>query len=248
MSNLPEKRKSELPKLKDLVSDIVNYEKSDELNFLLNQPVPEKWIKPHPYIKKDSIDENGRKIKIPYPYLPIDKVEYLLRKIFKRHRIEVLSQGQSFNGVYVTVRVHYLNPVYNEWDFHDGIGAIHLQVKSGSSPADLANINNGALSMAYPLAKTLAVKDACDHFGELFGANLNRDNSITYTMDAKQKTDAEKLDEIKTLLDKEGLTITEDDRLNIERIIDQKETLSYNKCIKLLKNNLPKKEQNGKHE
>ena len=180
--------KKTLPILKDLVSDIESYEKSDKLNFLLNQPVPEKWISHHPFIKKTITNEKGQKIKVPYPYLPIDKVEHLLRKIFKRTRIEVTGQGQSFNGVYVTVRVHYMNPVYNEWDFHDGIGAIHLQVKSGSSPANLNDINNGALSMAYPLAKTLAIKDACDHFGDLFGANLNRDNTASYSMD-KQKSE-----------------------------------------------------------
>jgi len=49
-------------------------------------------------------------------------------------------------------------------EYHDGIGSIHLQVKKGSSPADLANINNGALSMAFGTAKSIAIKDACDHF------------------------------------------------------------------------------------
>ena len=34
-NNLPTVQKNDLPKLKDLVSDVVNYEKSDELNFLL---------------------------------------------------------------------------------------------------------------------------------------------------------------------------------------------------------------------
>lgn len=228
MSNLPEVKKNELPKLKDLVTDIVSYEKSDELNFLLNQPVPEKWIKKHPYIKN-------------HKYLPIDKVEYLLRKIFKRYRIEVLREGTSFNGVYVAVRVHYLNPIYNDWDFHDGIGAIHLQVKSGSSPADLANINNGALSMAFPLAKTLAIKDACDMLGELFGSNLNRDESLAYSMDAKKQSDEEKLAEIKELLDLEDLIIPVEERMSIERIVDEKETIRYNKCLKILKDNLPKK-------
>lgn len=228
MSNLPEVKKNELPKLKDLVTDIVSYEKSDELNFLLNQPVPEKWIKKHPYIKN-------------HKYLPIDKVEYLLRKIFKRYRIEVLREGTSFNGVYVAVRVHYLNPIYNDWDFHDGIGAIHLQVKSGSSPSDLANINNGALSMAFPLAKTLAIKDACDMLGELFGSNLNRDESLAYSMDAKKQSDEEKLAEIKELLDLEDLIIPVEERMSIERIVDEKETIRYNKCLKILKDNLPKK-------
>ena len=235
-NNLPTVQKSDLPKLKDLVTDVVNYEKSDELNFLLNQPVPEKWIKEHPYIKKEVIDEKtGQKRRVPYPYLPIDKVEYLLRKIFKRYRVEVTGQGVSFNGVYVTVRVHYLNPVYNDWDFHDGIGAIHLQVKSGSSPANLNDINNGALSMAYPLAKTLAIKDACDMFGDLFGANLNRRDTASYSMDKKEKpvdpeeerivnalneaTTQEDLDLIRPQLDQKHLSLLKEaqKRINLNK-------------------------------
>jgi hypothetical protein len=58
-----------------------------------------------------------------------------------------------------------------------------LQTKKGASPADLANINNGALSMAFPIAKTVAIKDACDHFGKLFGSDLNRKDIITYNID-----------------------------------------------------------------
>jgi hypothetical protein len=235
--------KNKLPALIDLVSDIEVYQKQDELNFLLNQPVPKTWIKEHPYIKKtvEKTLESGEvvKVKIPYPYLPIDKVEHLLRKIFKRYRIEVLREGQYFNGVSVTVRVHYWSIVYNEWDFHDGVGAIHLQVKSGSSPSELQNINNGALSMAFPLAKSLAIKDACDHFGEIFGANLNRDNTLSASMDVKKKTNEEKAEEINLLLDIEGLTIPEDERMNVERILDQKETSSYQKCIDLLNKHLP---------
>ena len=178
--------KSKLPVLKDLVSDVAIYEKTDELNFLLNQEPPAKWVKEHPFVR-------GHK------YIPIDKVEFLLRKIFKKYRIEILREGTSFNGVYVCVRVHYLNPVSGEWDFHDGIGAIHLQVKKGSSPSDLASINNGALSMAYPLAKTLAIKDACDMFGKLFGSDLNRRDSLPASMDVKKKTNEQKAEEIKLL-------------------------------------------------
>jgi len=158
----------ELEKIKD----------NEKLNALLNHPVPIAWIKKHPFISKKV---NGQ--STAYEYLPIDKVELLLKKIFKRYRIEVLRESTAFNGVVVVVRIHYWHPVYNEWDFHDGIGAMQLQVKSGSSPADLANINNGALAMSYPAAKTVAIKDACDHFGELFGANLNRENSAAFTAD-----------------------------------------------------------------
>jgi hypothetical protein len=68
--------------------------------------------------------------------------------------------------------------------FYDGIGAAQLQTKQGASPADLGNINNGALSMAFPIAKTVAVKDAADHFGALFGANLNRKDVVEFKPDA----------------------------------------------------------------
>ena len=179
--------KSELPSLRDLVKDIDNYYEQDKLNFLLNQEVPKSWIKYHPYIKKTITNEQGKKVQVPYPYLPIDKVNHLLRKIFKRHRIEILRENTAFNGVVVTIRLHYWNIVFNEWDFHDGIGAINLQTKAGSSPADLQNINNGALSMAFPLAKTLAIKDAADELGKIFGADLNRNDTLPASMDSKPK-------------------------------------------------------------
>jgi hypothetical protein len=161
---------SNLPKINDLYSDIQMTIQNDVLTTLLNQPPLLEWIKVHPFIKN-------------YKYLPIERVEFLLKTIFKNYKIEITGQGQSFNGVWVTVRVHYLHPITGDWSFHDGIGASQLQTKSGTSPADLININNGAISMAYPMAKTIAIKDACDHFGKLFGADLNRKEVISYEAD-----------------------------------------------------------------
>lgn len=161
---------SNLPKIQDLYSDKVAVAKNDAFVTLMNQEPKKEWVKEHPFIRN-------------YKYLPIERVEYLLKTIFKRYRIEITGQGQSFNGVWVTVRIHYLNPLTGEWDFHDGIGASQLQTAKGTSPADLNNINNGALSMAFPMAKTIAIKDAADHFGKLFGADLNRKDLIAYTPD-----------------------------------------------------------------
>lgn len=153
---------SKLPTIAELFSEnIVIAGKTEQLNIILNTPPPEKWIKEHPYIK-------GHK------YLPIDKVELMLRRIFKKYSIEILREGTSFNGVYVVVRVHYFNPALNAMQYQDGIGAIQLQTAKGTSPSDLININNGAISMAFPIAKSLAIKDACDLIGNVFGANLNR--------------------------------------------------------------------------
>lgn len=159
-----------LPKIQDLYLDKSEAYKNDVLQTLLNNPPNEQWIKIHPFIRG-------------YRYLPIDKIEFLLQNIFKKYRIEILREGTSFNGVFVVVRVHYLHPITNEMEFHDGIGAVQLQTAKGTSASDLININNGAISMAYPMAKTIAIKDACDHFGNLFGANLNRKDTLNYSAD-----------------------------------------------------------------
>jgi hypothetical protein len=161
---------SKLPAIKDLYSSKELAVKNDEFTALMNQPPSNDWVKEHPFIKG-------------YKYLPIERVEFLLKSIFKKYRIEILREGTSFNGVYVVVRVHYLHPISNEMEYHDGIGAVELQTKKGTSPSDLSNINNGALGMAFPVAKSRAVKDAADHLGKLFGSDLNRKDTINYTID-----------------------------------------------------------------
>lgn len=168
----PAKINLDLPSLQELYADTGLTLKADQLTQLLNTDPPEKWVKLHPFISG-------------YKYLPIDKIEFLLKRIFKRYRIEVLREGTSFNGVFVVVRVHYINPITGEWDFHDGIGASQLQTAKGKSASDLININNGALAMAFPVAKTIAIKDACDHFGNMFGANLNRKDTLNYSGDTQ---------------------------------------------------------------
>ncbi len=164
MNTSLEKRKPSKPTLAKLFSGSLDTAiPLEELNVILNTPPPEKWIKVHPYISN-------------HKYLPIDKVEYLLRVCFKKFQIEVKEVKQLFNAISVTVRVHYLNPATNEMMYHDGCGGWDLQTKTKSGPLmlDLSNINAGAVPMALGIAKSVAVKDACGHFGTLFGANLNR--------------------------------------------------------------------------
>lgn len=163
---------TKMPTIQELYTNPEIALKQDQVMHYLNQQPPTKWVKEHPYIKG-------------YKYLPIEKIEFLLKKIYKKYRIEILREGTSFNGVYVVVRLWYQDLLTGEMDFQDGIGAIQLQTAKGTSPADLANINNGALSMAYPLAKTIAIKDAADLLGDIFGANLNRKDVLAFQMDTK---------------------------------------------------------------
>lgn len=182
----------QLPKIKDLYNSELEIVQQDALVVLLNQQPKAEWVKVHPFIAN-------------YKYIPIERVEFLMKTIFKRYRIEITGQGVAFNGVWVTVRLHYLHPITGEWDFHDGIGAAQLQTKKGTSPSDLININNGAISMAFPIAKTVAVKDAADHFGTLFGSDLNRKDVITYEADLTLQS----LDEFHPLWQKACIAISE---------------------------------------
>lgn len=161
-----------LPKINDLYDNKISVQKSDAFVTLMNQPPLDKWVKQHPFIKN-------------YNYLPIERIEFLLKTIFKRYKIEVLKTGMLLNAIEVTVRVHYLDPITGEWMFHDGTGAQELQTQkdSGNLKLDMSNVNRGAVTMALPIAKTIAIKDACDHFGKLFGSDLNRKDNISYSLD-----------------------------------------------------------------
>ena len=173
-----EKTKTKIPKLADIYQESGNLEeafKNDMWLHLLSQKPPESWVREHPYAK----DDKGKPIK----YLPIDKVEYLLKKIFKRYRIEVVSYAPLFNSVTCHVRVHYINPVNGEWDHQDGVGAAGVQVDKGSRASDMSAIKKEAVMMALPSAKSYAIKDALENLGEIFGANLNRKDAIGYVPD-----------------------------------------------------------------
>ena len=224
--------KSQLPTLASLTSDVEMYAKEDKLNYLLNQPVPKSWIKKHPIIKKEVLDSKGLKQRVPYEYLPIDKIEFLLRKIFKNYRIEILREGPMFNAVYCSVRVHYKSVTTGEWGYHDGVGAWSLQLNKGAAASDMNAIKSGAVTMALPLAKTLAIKDACDMFGNLFGANLNREDVLPSSLDTELLSDDDKLAKIKQLLIQDT-SLTDQEEIHVRRIIDEKEVVSYDKVLKL---------------
>ena len=189
--SIPQKAEEfKLPTLQELFSDDIELAgKSEGLNAILNTLPPEKWIKQHPVIRG-------------HRYLPIDKIEYLLKKIFKRYDIAITGQGTAFNGVWVTVRISYFNPATNGMCFVDGIGASQMQTAKGTSPADLNNINHGAISMAFPLAKTLAIKDAAHCIGNIFGANLDRQDTVKWEPDIEILSREEKR---KKLLKENGI-------------------------------------------
>jgi hypothetical protein len=179
-----------LPTLAELHQDVQAAFKNDQFKLLLNQPPAVAWLKKHPL----ATTKNDQGQKVPSEYLPIDKVEFMLDRIFQEWKIEVLSTSVMFQSIAVTVRLHYKNPVTGEWSFHDGVGAKSVQVNQGASAADLSAIKDAAVQMALPSAKSYAIKDAAEHLGALFGRNLNRRDVVmfagAYDPEAKQEPQA----------------------------------------------------------
>jgi len=215
----------QLPTLKDLHHDESVAFKNDQLNLLLNQPTPEKWIKDHPFAKNVK-------------YIPIDKVEFLLTRIFQEWKVEIISYSALFNSVSCHIRLHYKNPISVEWSFHDGVGAVGVQTDAGKSAADLGAIKQDAVMKALPAAESYAIKDAAEKLGILFGKNLNRKDTIgfagAYSKDEKApaEDDWSVLNELYNLKEE---NLTEEEKINAERILKTKEVNSYNKLLKLLK-------------
>ncbi len=135
--------------------------KQDSLNYLLNQQPQQQWIKQHPFAKGVN-------------YLPIDKVEFLLVRIFGGYEVEVIDTKQLLNSIAVHIRLKVKNPVTGEIITQDGLGAVGVQTNAGASASDLGAIKQDAVMKALPAAESYAIKDAAEKLGQLFGGNLNR--------------------------------------------------------------------------
>src|SRR5690625_2841405 len=136
--------------------------KNDQFNLLVNQKPPEKWIKKAPAFMGGQ------------SYIPIEKIEFLLKKLFQNYSIEVKSVQQLANSICVVVRIHYNHPVTGVKMFQDGIGAAPLKVDKGHSAAEMAHIKSSAVMTGAPAAESFAIKDAAEKLGAIFGANINR--------------------------------------------------------------------------
>lgn len=154
-----------------IVGDEVQLEKlvqRDQFLQVVNIDPPKDWVKDHPIAK-------GVK------YIPIERIELLLTRIFQEWRVEIKREGQLAQSLYVTVRLHYKDPIDGEWRWQDGTGAAPLKTGKGESAADLSKIKNDAVMTGLPAAESFAVKDAAEKIGRLFGKDLNRRDVAGFT-------------------------------------------------------------------
>ena len=199
MSN--EIAKRPLPKIEDLYLDVEAAYQINSLNKLLNhQPKPE-WVKTNKFANDSK-------------YIPVGTVEYLLTSIYLKWRLEVKGIQVIANSVVVHVRLHVLDPLTNEWDWQDGVGAAPIQTAKGAAATDFSQVNTAAVQMAAPAAESYAFKDAAEKFGKIFGKDLNRKDEMNYLPMADAKFG--------------GATILKipDELLNVIKETDDKEKLA----------------------
>lgn len=185
MSNTPAVRS--IPKLEDLYANKGLAEQQNELNKLLNKNPKKEWVRKHPTVTKEIDDGNGGKVRVPLEYMAVETIEYLLTSIFIKWRLEIKDRQVMANSVVVTVRLHVQDPISNEWDWQDGIGASPMQTNKNAAATDWTQIKSAAVQMAAPAAESYAFKDAAEKFGRLFGKDLNRKDELNYqdTLDKK---------------------------------------------------------------
>lgn len=220
-TNLKEKTNGvhrNLPTLSELHHAPAEAFKQDQLNLLLNQPVPENWIKKHPLAANVS-------------YIPIEKVEFLLTRIFQQWKAEVISYSQLFNSVACHVRLHYLNPINGQWSFQDGLGAVGIQTDKGAAASDMNAIKQDAVMKALPAAESYAIKDAAEKLGEIFGKNLNRKDVAAFSGAYMNGVD---WGQIGADYEIKKSKMTPDQRKRAEIIIKNCEVASYSKLKTIL--------------
>lgn len=140
----------------------------DEFLQVLNTEPPTAWVKEHPFNK-------GVK------YLPIEKVELLLTKLFQDWHIEIRESKQLLNSISVTVRLHYTDPIDSKPKWQDGVGAVPAKTEKGARASDMSAILSDAVMTGFPAAKSFAVKDAAESIGKIFGKDLNRRDTLPFT-------------------------------------------------------------------
>jgi len=159
---------TKLPTLQDLLIENEDSLKQNALTVLLNQDPPAKWLVQHPMIRD-------------YKYIPIEKIEYLLTRIFGNFNVEIRSTQIVANSVVVTVRLHVINPINGQAMWQDGIGAAPIQTDKGAGATDWNAVKTDGVQKAAPAAETYAVKDAAEKFGKIFGRDVSRKGSMNYT-------------------------------------------------------------------
>jgi hypothetical protein len=164
---------TKVPTLQDLITETEDTIKQNALMVILNQQPPATWLAEHPMIRG-------------YKYIPIERVEWLLSRIFGKWWVEIKETTILANSVVVTVRLWVVNPLTGEHQFQDGIGAAPVQTDKGAGASDWNAVKSDGVQKAAPSAESYAIKDAAEKFGKIFGKDVSRKMNLDYNSMLKQ--------------------------------------------------------------
>jgi hypothetical protein len=162
------KKIKSLPSYENLLKGEI--EQTDLQKLLETEPAKE-WLKDHPTAK----NEKGEAVQ----YLPIERIDFLLRGIYAGHWLEVIDTNLTQFSIQITVRLFVVNPETGRVEHSDGVGG--------------AGSKNG-IEAAVPIAESLAKKNAAKKLGKIFGRDVSRE--LDGEMEPKKQT--EKSEEVKT--------------------------------------------------
>lgn len=155
-----------IPTLAELHADNPDAFANDKLKTLLNMAPNMMWVKKHPMTGM--------------PYMPVDKVDHLLDRIYGRWEVSIKSIFQIEQSVCAIITLKVWNPHRNDWDCQDGVGAMPIQVDKDSKASDMSSLKSNAIQLAAPAAVSYAKKDAADNLGTIFGRNVARKDTIMF--------------------------------------------------------------------
>jgi hypothetical protein len=120
-------------------------------------------------------------------YIPIEFLETQLEEIFQEWSWKVQQVQQMANAVVVHGDLILTHPVTGRRIIRSGVGAVPIELRSGSNANDGQNINSKALQKNVPAAEAYAFKNACKKLGARFGRDLNRQNTPEFNGRYSQK-------------------------------------------------------------
>lgn len=167
--------KLSIPKMTDLVNETEESLRLNKLQVLLNQNPPSQWLQDHPMIRG-------------YKYIPIQRVEWLLTRIFTKWWVDIIDTKLIANSICVTVSLSVINPLDGQVWHQQGVGAAPLQTDKGAGATDFDKVKNDAVMKALPSAETYAIKDAAEKFGKIFGKDVGRKSTMDYNTLLKVET------------------------------------------------------------
>lgn len=183
-NNLPAKTPRKVPSIKEIFADLdleIQEEKSErnEFNLLLNTAPMDTWLKVHPTATFKKTNKDGSKEEMPMRYLPIQRVEWLLTRLFIDWYFEIKTCQVMLNSVVVTGTLWYKDFFSDTWLKQDGVGAAPIIVKK-DKPLTAEFVYADSVQKAAPAAKSFAIKDAAECIGKIFGKDLNRADEVSY--------------------------------------------------------------------